>query len=179
MDKDHETTRPPEGEQSREGAAVFDAAGDKVGTVAAHNHHADFVIVEKGWLFPKNCAVPRSAIARTNSTGVYLTLSKDELLYQVKDDLTSLNWDPPDTVDAMSGRGTPHAREHVVDRIPLSGAEQTADLTPAVVERVITVPAPADEADGSRGTLGVETMRLHKEERTEPQEGSETAHPEG
>lgn len=179
MDRNHETTPPTEGEQSWDGAAVFDAAGEKVGIVAAHDRHADFVIVEKGWLFPKNCAVPRSAIARTDSTGVYLTLSKDDLLYQVKDDLTSLNWDPPDTVDAVSGSVTPGPSEHVVDRIPLSGAGQTADLPPAVVERVIAVPAQADEAGVSLGTPGVETMRLHKEERTEPQQESETAHPEG
>ena len=179
MDTNHATTRPPEGEQNSEGAAVFDAAGEKVGIVALDDRRAGFVVVEKGWLFPQNCAVPQSAIARTDRTGVYLTLLKEDLLYQVKDDLTSLNWDPPDRVDAVSGSGTPRPQEHVVDRIPLSGAGQTADLTPAIIERVIAVPAPADEAGVSVRTPGIETMRLHTEERAEPQQGGETAHPEG
>jgi len=125
MDTNHATTRPPEGEQNSEGAAVFDAAGEKVGIVAVDDRRAGFVVVEKGWLFPQNCAVPQSAIVRTDSPGVYLTLLKEDLLYQVKDDLTSLNWDPPDRVDAVSGSVTPRLREHVVDRSPLRVCESS------------------------------------------------------
>ena len=61
------------------GTDVFDANGDKVGTVRQYNPQASYLVLEKGTLFKKDLYVPVSAINRTTTDGIQLNLFKDDL----------------------------------------------------------------------------------------------------
>ncbi len=102
------------------GMPVFDAGGEKVGSVSAHNVQGGYLVVQKGWLFPKDVYVPLTIIQSNNADGVYLSLSKDDLADQ--------DWEHP----------------------PAGGSDVggTADLnTVATTATTYTQPARADVAD--------------------------------
>ena len=61
------------------GTDVFDANGDKVGTVRQYNPQTSYLVLEKGTLFKKDLYVPVSAINRTTTDGIQLSLFKDDL----------------------------------------------------------------------------------------------------
>ena len=61
------------------GTDVFDANGEKVGTVKQYNPQASYMVLEKGMLFKKDLYIPVSAIERTTTDGVRLSLFKDDL----------------------------------------------------------------------------------------------------
>ncbi len=61
------------------GTDVYDANGDKVGTVKQYNPQASYMVLEKGTLFKKDLYVPVSAIDRTTTDGIRLSLFKDDL----------------------------------------------------------------------------------------------------
>src|SRR5829696_8392079 len=60
------------------GAEVFGADGDKVGTVAAI--YPGYIVVEKGFFFPTDYYIPMSAVASYDNDQVYLNLAKDAAL---------------------------------------------------------------------------------------------------
>jgi len=62
-----------------EGMTVYDAAGEKVGTVREYNAQGGYVDVEKGWLFHKDFYIPLNTVTRSDQDGVYLNLYKDDL----------------------------------------------------------------------------------------------------
>jgi uncharacterized protein (TIGR02271 family) len=86
------------GQPILEGTSVYDAGGDKVGTVSEHNAQGGYLVVHKGWLFPKDVYVPLNAISRTDADGVYLNMYKDDLKNQ--------NWDTPPAGAGMAGSDT-------------------------------------------------------------------------
>ena len=61
------------------GTDVYDANGDKVGTVRQYSPQASYMVLEKGTLFKKDLYVPVSAIDRTTTDGIRLSLFKDDL----------------------------------------------------------------------------------------------------
>lgn len=61
------------------GTDVYDANGEKVGTVKQYNPQASYMVLEKGMLFKKDLYVPVSAIDRTTTDGIRLSLFKDDL----------------------------------------------------------------------------------------------------
>jgi uncharacterized protein YrrD len=61
------------------GTDVYDANGEKVGTVRQYNPQASYMVLEKGMLFKKDLYIPVSAIERTTTDGVRLSLFKDDL----------------------------------------------------------------------------------------------------
>nr|MDQ2827779.1 PRC and DUF2382 domain-containing protein [Chloroflexota bacterium] len=62
-----------------EGMTVYDAAGEKVGTVREYNTQSGYVDVEKGWLFHKDFYIPLNTVTRSDQDGVYLNVYKDDL----------------------------------------------------------------------------------------------------
>lgn len=76
------------------GATVYDAAGDKIGTVHENNVEGAYLVVQKGFLFHKDFYVPLSAIARADEEGVYLTVATADLSDERYDS-------PPMVADAM------------------------------------------------------------------------------
>jgi len=65
-------------EQFPKGTPVYDASGEKVGTVAEADPLHNGLIIQKGLFFKKDISVPISAIARSDSEGIYLSVSKDD-----------------------------------------------------------------------------------------------------
>jgi hypothetical protein len=57
------------------GAEVYGSDGDKVGNVAAV--YPAYIVVEKGYLFPTDYSIPRSAIGSVDCDRIYLTSTKD------------------------------------------------------------------------------------------------------
>ncbi len=79
MAKKHKSAQRPAIQRIAEGTTVFDAGGEKIGTVSEHNMPGGYLDVRKGWLFPKDIYVPVTAIRRTDTTGIYLRVGTDEL----------------------------------------------------------------------------------------------------
>lgn len=61
------------------GMDVFDAAGEKVGSVAQYDPAAGYMLVEKGWLFHKDIYIPTNEITSADENGIYLTTYKADL----------------------------------------------------------------------------------------------------
>src|SRR5579884_3601284 len=83
------------------GMPVFDAGGEKVGMVSDPAVQDGYLVVQKGWLFPKDVAIPLTSVTRNDADGVYLSLYKD--------DLQKRDWEAPTTDDAgtiAAGRAT-------------------------------------------------------------------------
>src|SRR5690348_10020880 len=80
MHSDRDIMRPGAGPQAiMPGTTVYDAAGDKLGSVHDFDPRGAYLVVQKGLFFPKDRYVPTDAIARTTPEGVFLTLSKRDL----------------------------------------------------------------------------------------------------
>jgi hypothetical protein len=61
------------------GVSVYDALGEKLGTVSDRQDKDGFLVVHKGLLFGHNAYIPRAAIERSDADGVHLRVSKDDL----------------------------------------------------------------------------------------------------
>jgi hypothetical protein len=61
------------------GMSVYDAEGEKLGTVSDRQDKDDFLLVHKGRLFGHDAYIPRAAIERADVEGVHLRVRKDEL----------------------------------------------------------------------------------------------------
>lgn len=62
-----------------EGTPIYDASGDKVGVVGGPTGTHNYIVAQKGWLFPKDIYIPLGAIRSVGPNGVRLTLTKDDL----------------------------------------------------------------------------------------------------
>lgn len=72
-------TEAEDGVTLEPGMDVFGADGHKIGEIL--EIHADHIVVEKGFLFPRDYAIPVGAIRGVDPDGkVALTLSKEEAL---------------------------------------------------------------------------------------------------
>jgi uncharacterized protein (TIGR02271 family) len=76
---------------------VYDADGEKVGDV--REVHENYLMTEKGFFFPTERYIPRSAITRIEQDGVHLNVRKS--------DIDAQGWDkePPAAEPAMRGEG--------------------------------------------------------------------------
>src|SRR5215813_8242417 len=59
------------------GVAVYDADGEKLGTVSDRQDKDDFLVVHKGRLFGHDGYIPRAAIERADPDGIHLCMRKD------------------------------------------------------------------------------------------------------
>jgi uncharacterized protein (TIGR02271 family) len=117
------------------GADVFGADGEKVGTVAAV--YPGYIVVEKGFFFPTDYYIPRSAIASYDDGRVYLTIAKDAALNQGWDvqpaDLetaTVVNMTDTAETDTYATARTGVTTEGEEIRIPVIEEELTATVRP-------------------------------------------------
>jgi len=89
-----------------DGATVYGAGGDKVGTMRTHG--MDYIVVEKGFFFPTDYYIPVSAIKTVTGNEVYLNVGKEEALDQGWDIVPSGSLETEGIVDAersVSARG--------------------------------------------------------------------------
>lgn len=61
------------------GAPVYDADGEKLGTISDMQDKDDFLVVHKGRLFGHDAYIPRAAINHADVNGVHLRVRKDDL----------------------------------------------------------------------------------------------------
>src|SRR5689334_23670503 len=71
------------GSQIANGMTVYDANGDKIGTVQQYDLTNGWFQTEKGVLVPRDRYIPFSAIDRVGPSGIYLSVTKDyvEVMY--------------------------------------------------------------------------------------------------
>jgi hypothetical protein len=73
-------TSPPTGSAPYPpGSSVYDAVGEKLGTVSDRQDKNDFLVVHKGRLFGHDAYIPRAAIERADPDGIHLRVRKDDL----------------------------------------------------------------------------------------------------
>jgi hypothetical protein len=127
-----------QGQQFVAGATVYDTTGAKVGTLRAYNPQGGYLLVEKGWLFPKDLYIPLAAVQGTEATGaVHLGLRKDDL----RDDRYAI---PPVGGPTVAGGDSQSTTTH-------------AD------EESITVPVHEGDLVGGTQEEEQGRVRLHKE----------------
>ena len=130
----------------REGTPVITFDGEKIGEV--DNATGGYLLVKKGFLFPKEYSIPAAAIENVGPDAVYLSVTKEIALAQ--------GWDAP---------LTPETPEQALPTTP------TADAPPQVVTGDPHVDAPligtftdhqagtyVDEASGTQTVSSIETI---------------------
>jgi len=139
------------------GMDVFGANGDKVGSIQEVGN--DYVVVEKGFFFPKDYYIPWSAIEGvTEDNDVYLFVTKEEALAQ--------DWGTAPSVDmTMGSAGTTAGTAEVIApeyTAQTDAGATSADATrvPIYEEQITPVKRPV-----SRGAVRIE-KKLVTEDRT-------------
>jgi uncharacterized protein (TIGR02271 family) len=124
------------------GATVYGSDGEKVGTVATYGN--SYVVVEKGFFFPKDYYIPMSAISETTGDGVYLTVTKDEALSQ--------GWDQEQVDTWNTGVQT-----GVNDQYAAAGADRTY-----AADDTLTVPVHEEHLEASTRPVDAGEVRVSK-----------------
>lgn len=144
-----------------EGTTVYDAGGDKVGSVSEHNMQGAYLVVHKGWLFPKDVYVPLNAIGRADTDGVYLNMYKDDLKNQ--------NWENP-PANAGMGAGNLAGASAYPDRDAYAGTGMTTPTNTAAAQMPDNITGTTPRGDSTLGghqmpvQQGDILMPVHEEE---------------
>ncbi len=154
-------------QQFYQDATVYDASGEKVGTLHAHDEQGGYITVQKGFLFHKDLYIPLSAVQGTDADGnVQLSLYKD--------DLQDGRYDEP-PVGGVSGEEGYSQRATVADttttRAPM--ATRVQDPMPAPAPRqtqatvrndeTINVPVYEEELSVGKRQQELGQVHLHKD----------------
>jgi uncharacterized protein (TIGR02271 family) len=128
------------------GATVYGADGEKVGKMSTFG--GTYLVVEKGFFFPKDYYIPLSAVAEANGDSVYLTVTKDEALNQGWDEMPA---DALTTSDQMGG-GTMYADQdtgatYANQGTSTSYADQDSLTVPVHEEHLQAYKRQADAGD--------------------------------
>ncbi|MFN8591990.1 MAG: DUF2382 domain-containing protein [Thermomicrobiales bacterium] len=130
------------------GDEVFGSDESKVGNVA--DVQADYIVVEKGFFFPSDYYVPRSAIASVGNGRVYLNVTKDVALHS--------GWETVPETSGISAAATEIdlrdatlAADRTVTDARTTGTTAAADeIHIPVVEEELTATVRAREAGAVR-----------------------------
>jgi uncharacterized protein (TIGR02271 family) len=154
-------------QQFIEGEPVFDAAGDKIGAIHEYNAQEGYIVVQKGWLFPKDLYIPVDTVQRNDAEGIYLSLHKD--------DLDQHAYDEPPAAGSYTRAATRGAAKTATAATAPVGAQtaQTVKASPAV-SRVetgdeIRVPVIEEDLVVRKRAEELGRVRIHKEVLTEQQ----------
>lgn len=71
--------------QLAEGTSVYDVNGAKVGTISESGVQGDNLVLQKGVIFPHDYYVPVRAVLRADGDGIYLNVTKDDVINQTFD----------------------------------------------------------------------------------------------
>ena len=69
-------------QQFTEGTPVYDLNGEKVGTVSKQSLTGNMLILHKGVSFDRDIQIPLSTVQRSDSHGIYLSVSKEKLQHE-------------------------------------------------------------------------------------------------
>lgn len=150
------------GQQFVEGMPVFDAGDEKIGTVGAYNAQSRYLIVHKGWLFPRDVDVPLQVVARSDADGVYLNLYKDEVMNE--------DWNAPPVHDLTAGSPSASAVDATTQRrddLSTDAVEQDARAGAGAGD--VRVPRAAEEVVANKQELEIGRVHLHKDVLAEQQ----------
>ena len=114
-----------------EGTEVIAADGDKVGKVIGAE--GDYLIVEKGFFFPTDYYVPRTAINAYDGDKAYLAVTKDQALSQAWDTMPATSAVDDRAIGTMPATGTARVATGETVTVPVHEEELTATTRP--VER--------------------------------------------
>jgi hypothetical protein len=143
------------------GTPVYDAGGEKLGTVSDRQDKEGFLVVHKGRFLGHDALVPRGVIDREDATGVYLRVRKE--------DLKSLKQTPlPAPTDSITGAPTAFAADPLPVPVVTGVPEPEMGLAtpPPSAASADPMPASTPAIDTIRDQVGplVDTMR----ERVDP-----------
>lgn len=135
----------PRGEAIRAGMAVYDARGDRLGSVESAEPGKGYVEIKSGAIFTRTLYVPLDAVERVDESGIHLKVAKR--------DLDKLDWylPPTDGVDV----DTPYSPSPEIEtgygqgRRPVPPDERARMLERDEQSGVETAPPP-DLASGER-----------------------------
>lgn len=102
------------------GANVYGADGAKVGTMQTYG--GSYIVVEKGFFFPKDYYIPISEITESTDDAVYLSVTKDEALHQGWDQVPSnstTTGQSMETSDRMAATQTTGYQDQESLRVPV------------------------------------------------------------
>ncbi len=144
------------GQQCDQDATVYDATGETIGTLPAHDAQDGYLMVRKGTVFPKDLYIPVTTVQSTDAAGnVYLSLHNDDLA-EARDD------SPPVGATASDAQ-TATVAETTTTRAPTTPARAPTGRRPAKpaarTDDIIAVPVY--EEDLVVGTRQEETGRVH------------------
>ncbi len=106
----------------REGMNVLGSDGEKLGEVDAIE--GNFVVVKKGFFFPKDYYIPTDAVASTDADNIHLTVSKDAALNE--------QWETPPT----GAEVTDYSANEAFATSPAGGDRQVWSTQTAAADRV-------------------------------------------
>lgn len=135
------------------GMDVYDANGDKVGTLDQPPLRDGALVVQKGFLFTHDIYVPLAAISRTMSNGIYLNLTKDQL-----DSDRYKN--PPRAGAAEMATG---------ERPERAGQRPATAQTAQTGARAVDVPVVEEELVANRQREKLGEVQIHKDVSTQKQ----------
>lgn len=147
-------------QQFIEGEAVFDAAGDKVGSVHEYNAQEGYLVVQKGWLFPKDLYIPVDTIQRNDAEGIYLSLHKDDLGQHAYDE-------PPMAQTHRANR--PSVSSNAAPAAPAQTVAARSAQTIVETGNDVRVPVFEEELLVRKRDEELGRVRIHKEVLTEQQ----------
>ncbi len=87
-----------EKERISPGMPIYAAAGDEVGTVSEYGVQEPHLIMHKGRIFHKDVYIPLRDVQRVEATGVYLSLTREQV-----HDLDLGGWSTLGDVDLNTG----------------------------------------------------------------------------
>src|SRR5258708_9703712 len=168
--QDQPQTSAEQGEvQIVSGRPVFEAAGEKLGDVSEPDAGAGYLVVHKGFLFPKDIYVPASAIARKTTDGVFLKQDKRQIQDQGWDQPPASTADWTDTTQSDTGpKGSPTDRDASDDGTRERGRRsagehstptQQGDVAVSVREEEMVVPTQPKETGKAHVRKDVEHER--------------------
>jgi len=141
------------------GVEVFGADGEKVGNVAAV--YPGYIVVEKGFFFPTDYYIPRSAINTVASDEVFLTISKDAALHS--------GWDAQ-PADLETATVIATAPEGYADTAILADRDRVAAARITETDEEIRIPVLEEELTATVRSQEAGAVRIAKdvvaEERT-------------
>lgn len=142
---------------------VYGSDEEKVGNVS--EVRSDSIVARKGFLFPKDLYIPRSAITRIEHDRVYLNVAKADVERQ--------GWDNDPGLSGTPMTGAETTREHIPDAIGTPGLAGSTDEGGRPVRAAGTTSdgmdmgekgwAPAERRAGMAGDTG-DTVHLHEEQ---------------
>jgi len=146
-----------------EGTEVIAAEGDKVGKVIGAE--GGYLIVEKGFFFPTDYYVPRTAINAYDGDKAYLAVTKDQALNQAWDTMPATYAVDDREIGTMSATGTSRVPTGETMTVPVHEEELTAttrsvergrvriDKDVVAEERTLEVPVTEERVVVTRRTV--------------------------